>query len=520
MNGHPAIGIDLGTTFSAVAHLNPSGKAEIVPNSHGERVTASAVYFQSSGPVLVGAHAAAAAQGFPDRVVQWVKREMGDPAWAFRVDGSSYDAPTISAMILRKVKQDSEVVLGGYRHAVITVPAYFDEVRRKATMDAGKLAGIEVLAIINEPTAAALAYSASGQVRGRVLVYDFGGGTFDVSIVDIESEQSVKVVTSVGDHRLGGHDLDEALASHLDELFQREHGTPLIEDPASRAQALAKAETAKRTLSAMPVASPIELLRGTHAMSASLDRKTFEELTREYLVRTELLVEEALDEASSRPADIDAVLLVGGSTRVPAVRQLLERMFGKAPLRGINPDEAVALGAAIHAGKLLTERGLSDLPKDSREALKRMRLQDVTSHPYGTLSIDSAFGVETLRNTVMIPKNSPIPASQRKSFYTIHDNQAELRCTITQGEDPDPDFVNLIAEQVMNLPPNRPAGREVAVTFSYDANQRMSCDFLDVESGRSEHFDLDMARFEKDKLGANSLETSFDDIDFDDLNIE
>jgi len=512
-----AIGIDLGTTYSALATLNSSGKPEIVPNLDGERVTASAVYFQEDDSILVGQLAADAAAGDPERVIQHVKRCMGDSDWRVEQNGKNYSAVDISAMILKKIKQDAESTLGQIDQAVITVPAYFDEYRRKATMDAAEKAGLKVLRIINEPTAAALTYAKTGQCRGKVLIYDLGGGTFDVSIVDIRSPQEITVIASEGDHDLGGVNFDEALAEHLNELFHKEKGTYLKTEknaiPFRRAQA--EAERAKRKLSKIEQVSPIPLNFDEHWMNASVKRSEFESLIAEYITRTEMLIEDALFEANLKENDIEHVLLVGGSTRIPAIKKMLHKKFGKEPLSQVNPDEAVALGAAIQAGMLMHEQGQIELNEDAAAALRNTRLQDVTNHSFGTISVNEHHGAEALRNTIIIAKNTAIPKSKTESFYTINPGQTQVHCQITQGEDEDPKFVNIIAEGLLDLPPNRSAGLEVKVTYSYDANGRMSCEFLDVESGNRKKFDLDTA-----SRAMKNGESDIDEAAFDDLEIE
>lgn len=444
---------------------------------------------------------------------------MGNEEWTFELDGRSHSAVDISSLILRKLKQDAEQILNEVPAAVITVPAYFDEVRRKATMDAAKQAGLEVLRIINEPTAAALAYAASGTLTGTILIYDFGGGTFDVSIVEVRSSSDVAVMASEGDHRLGGYDLDLRLAEHFDTHFREEFGIGLLDDPLSRHESIQEAERVKRTLSKLE-SSPVSLRRAGQSTGLNITRKVFEELTHDLVVRTEMLVENALTEADLHSRDIDAVVLVGGSTRVPAVSALLQRMFNKDPIRTVNPDEAVALGASIQAAMILNDRGQSDLPAAAKAEIASMQLSDVTNHSYGTISLDEIGGVAMLRNSIIIAKNTPIPHSETKSYYTVADSQIQLKCEITQGEDDDPEFVNILAEEIMELPPDRPAGREVTVSFSYDANGRMSCDFKDVESGRTKHFDLDTQRpGQSAATDGPNIAAGFNDVDFSQLDI-
>ncbi|MCS6897782.1 MAG: Hsp70 family protein [Nitrospira sp.] len=512
----PAVGIDLGTTFSALAVINPAGKPEIVANREGERITASAVFFQRPDSIIVGQVALDAAAAYPERLVRWVKRKMGDPSWRFECDGKQYSAVDLSAMILKKVKQDAELTLGPLTHAVVTVPAYFDEVRRKATMDAAAIAGLEILRIINEPTAAALAYAAGGQVRGKCMVYDFGGGTFDVSVVDIISPQDVRVVASEGDHELGGHDLDRVLAKEFDSFFRQHKGVGLMDDVISRHQTMQCAEQVKRKLSSLQEVRPIPLSRGAHSVNASIDRTTFERIIKDYIVRTEMLVETALSAANLKASQIDHVLLVGGSTRIPAVQQMLKKKFGKDPVKAVNPDEAVALGAAIQAGILMHERGMSNLQPEVAKQLADTRLMDVTAHSYGTICVADVHGRERLRNSIIIRKNTRIPCTRSQSYYTISHDQRRIHCTITQGEDEDPEFVNVVAEDKMELPGGRPPGREIRITYSYDSNGRMSCEFLDMESGKRKVFNLDTAAQARGSIAVPALQ----DADFDDLKIE
>lgn len=488
------IGIDLGTTFSAVATINPAGKPEIVANADGDRITASAVTFLEDGTVIVGNHAADAAADAPERTVRWVKRHMGQAEWKVTIDGRNYSAVEISGMILDRVRRDAELVLGPITSAVITVPAYFDEFRRKATMDAAAYANLDVLRIINEPTAAALAYTTTGKISGNVLVYDLGGGTFDVSVVRADSPESMTVISSEGDHQLGGVDFDKVLAAMFNEAFLEQHGSPLIsgDNGAVEHAVMLEAERVKRKLTQMTTVQNITVRNGNTFTTTSVDRATFNARIRPLLVRTEMLVDDALDHASLKPSDINAVVLVGGSTRVPAVHDLLRTKFGQEPLRHINPDEAVALGAAVQAGMIMQENGtLVTVTDEAKMALSRVSLTDVTNHSYGTISVGEAHGREALRNTFIIPKNTPIPCTRTDMFYTMHDDQQIVQIKITQGEDEDPEFVNVITEGFMQLPPGRQRGCAIEVTYSYDANGRMSCTFKDVLSGRTQNFSLD-----------------------------
>jgi len=490
----PAIGIDLGTTFSSLAVVNEAGRPEIVPNAAGERATASAVWFnEDDGVVMVGREAVEAAGGYPDRVVRWIKRHMGDPEWSFEVDGKSYTAVDFSALILKKVVQDAEKTLGPIKKVVVTVPAYFDEVRRRATKDAAEAAGLEVLRIINEPTAAALAFAATGMVQGRCLVIDFGGGTFDVSIVDIESENSISVVASDGDHQLGGKNVDERLARHADELFEKEHGILLLDGDVSIENAtMAEAEKIKIALSKISKKPGMFQRDAKSLTDSTIERSTLEDLISDLISRMEMLVDGCIQEADLTIKDIDHVLLVGGSTRIPAVTNMLKAKFSMDPIENVNPDEAVSLGAALQAGMLLSERGEADLPPEIQAEYSKKSLRDVTAFSYGTLCIDMEEGsrIPKMINSIIIKKNTPIPVEKCKSFYTVHAGQTTIECTITQGEETDPEFVTTIDEGEMELPSNRDANKEVRVRYRYDADGIMSCEFVDVESKKTKEFQL------------------------------
>ncbi len=488
-----AVGIDLGTTYTVLSAINPAGKPEIIANRDGDRITASAVLFQADGTTVVGQHAAESAELEPERVVRWVKRHIGDPSWKFTLDGVDHTAVDLSAMILASVRDQAADVIGAFVQAVITVPAYFDEFRRKATMDAAAKAGIDVLRIINEPTAAALAYTTTGTVEGNVLVYDLGGGTFDVSIVRVDSPTQMTVIASEGDHQLGGVDFDRRLAIYFDELFKAEHSVSLLDgsDESAMQHTLVEAEKAKKKLTTVATANGVLLRRGDAVLMTSVDRATFTTRTADLLVRTEMLLDEALDAAALRSEDISNVILVGGSSRMPQVHDMLRKKFNREPLRHINPDEAVALGAAVQAGLILHEKGSYRNEATSATYLAHTKVTDVTNHSYGAIVIETEFTGARKRNSIMIRKNTPIPCSRTQTFYTLAPNQTIVSCQITQGEDEDPSFVNVIAEGELELPSGRPSGCEIRVTYRYDANGRMSCTYLDVLTGISKDFDLD-----------------------------
>lgn len=478
------VGIDLGTTFSAIAMLNSIGRPEIIPNCEGERITASAVYFdEEEGGVRVGIEAINSRQLNTSRAVRFVKRHMGTD-WTQTIDNHNWTPQEISSLILKKLKQDAEKEQGTISDVVISVPAHFDETRRKATMDAGTLAGLNVIGIVNEPVAAALFYAASHDISGRVLVYDLGGGTFDVTILDIKGKD-MKILCSQGDHALGGIDFDHNIIELFEQEYQKQCKTKLIQNDQDMAKFEDEAEDVKKTLSRRNSAKKILYGAGGSAR-VEITREQFEKSIESLIARTEMLIDVALDEAKSTTKDINKILLVGGSTRIPMVQERLTKKFGFAPEAAVNVDECVALGAAIHAGLTMLREKPETVPQGIAGGLRDVKLKDVCNHSYGTICapVDEQTGRHVVRNTVLLKKNTPLPCSMTQTFYTMADNQTELQVMITQGEDEDPDFVNKIATEIFELPGGRSAGRPIRVEYSYDANQRMHCEFEDQESGR------------------------------------
>jgi len=480
------IGIDLGTTFSALAVLNSIGKPEIVPNAEGERITPSAIFFdeEDSGVIRVGVEAINSRHLNPERSVRWIKRYMGDVDYRKSIDGRDWTAVELSSLILKKLVQDCSVERGEIRDAVISVPAHFDEVRRKATMDAGVMAGLNVVGIVNEPVAAALYYATTRSVQGRVLVYDLGGGTFDVTILDVNGQQ-IDIICSQGDHALGGVDFDNKILQMLEQAYRDKLNTELIGSQEDRAKYEDEAEDAKKTLSRRPSAR--KMLYGSAGnMRVEITRRMFEDAVSSLISRTEILLEVALEEAGTEPCGIDKVLLVGGSTRIPLVQKRLEKMFGSAPETAVNVDECVALGAALRAGLTVLRDRPRDVSAGIAGGLEDVKLKDVCNHSYGTICapIDKETGRRIVRNRIILKKNTALPCEASEMFYTLSDGQTEVEVTITQGEDTDPEYVNVIASQTFKLPPDRPAKRPIKVTYSYDVNQRMHCRFEDMDSGR------------------------------------
>jgi len=486
------VGIDLGTTFSSLAILNAIGKPEIIPNADGERLTPSAIFFDEEDAELirVGIEAINSRRLNAERAVRWIKRHMGDADYHRTIDNKDWTPEELSALILKKLRQECSVEHGEITDAVISVPAHFDEVRRKATMDAGTLAGLNVIAIVNEPVAAALYYATTRKVSGKVLVYDLGGGTFDVTIISVEDHQ-MDIICSQGDHALGGIDFDREILALLEQSYKDKFNTELINSDEDRAKYEDEAEDIKKTLSRRRIAKKM-LYGPAGSMRMEISREMFEQAVSSLMSRIDILLEVALEEADIKPSEIDKVLLVGGSSRIPLVRQQLKKMFGSAPETTVNVDECVALGAALHAGLTMLREKPEQVPAGISGGLGSINLVDVCNHSYGTICapIDKETGKRIIENRIILKKNTPLPCQDSQMFYTVSKGQTELEVTITQGEDNAPEYVNKIATNKLKLPPNRPAKCPVKVTYSYDLNQRMQCSFEDVESGQALEVDL------------------------------
>lgn len=474
MNGLAGVvGIDLGTTYSVVAHLDPLGRPTTVPNSAGDLLTPSVVLLGADGTV-VGKEAVRAAALEADRVVECVKRDMGAAHFRRPIDGKHLPPEVLSSYILRKLKADAERKLGPIRHAVITVPAFFDEPRRRATMNAGKLAGLEVLDILNEPTAAAIAFgyqegflsrrgSLAADRATKVMVYDLGGGTFDVTVMEIAGD-SFRAVATDGDVFLGGRDWDQKLVDLAAERFMREYREDPRQNPESLYDLFQAAEAAKRTLSERPKALLVVNHVGTR-FKTTVTREEFEEATRPLLERTRATAEIVIMQAGLAWADIDRVLLVGGSTRMPMVARMLEQLTGKRPDASVSADEAVAHGAALYADLLVQKRGLGP-------GHNRFSVTNVNSHSLGVAAVDAATGRRV--NKIIIPKNTPLPASVGKRFMTSKAGQRSVAVQVLEGESELPEACTQVGRCVVRgLPPRLPARWPVAVRYEYEENGRL-----------------------------------------------
>jgi len=499
------VGMDLGTTFSALAILNAIGKPEIVPNADGDRITPSAIFFdeENSDMTRVGVEAINSRHLNAQRSVRWIKRHMGDVKYRKNIDGKDWTPVELSSLILKKLKQECSAERGQIRDAVISVPAHFDEVRRKATMDAGTMAGLNVIGIVNEPVAAALYYATTRQVVGKVLVYDLGGGTFDVTIIDVKGHQ-MEIVCSQGDHALGGIDFDQKILEMLEQSYRDKFAAELINSDEDRARYEDEAEDIKKTLSRRPTAKKM-LYGPAGSMKAEITREMFEEAISSLVARTDILLEVALEEAGVEPSGIDKVLLVGGSTRIPLIQQRLEKLFGFGPETTVNVDECVALGAALHAGLTMLREKPDAVPAGIASGLKDINLTDVCNHSYGTICapIDKETGRRVIQNRIILKKNTPLPCESTQMFYTVSKGQTKLEVTITQGEDTAPEYVNKIATHKFELPPGRPAECPIKVTYRYDVNQRMHCSFQDLQSGRV--LEVDFCLDQNDKMSQSNV---------------
>jgi molecular chaperone DnaK len=479
----PPVGIDLGTTYSVVAHLDAAGRPVTVVNGVGDLLTPSALFVEDDG-VVVGKEAVKSRTLAPDRYIDCFKRDMGAAAARHKLCGFDVPPEILSALVLERLKQDAQRRLGPIRQAVITVPAFFDETRRKATQDAGRLVQLEVLDIINEPTAAALAYgyqqnrlgrdaadkvpSPCGRGQGEgalsqcVLVYDLGGGTFDVTILEIEGTRFRTLATD-GDVFLGGHDFDERLVNYLAERFLEIHGVDPRSDPQDAAQLWFDAQEAKHTLSERSKATAVLFHAGIR-MRVEITCQQFEDLTRDLLERTETTASLVVKQAGLNWRQIDRVLLVGGSGRMPMVGRMLRKVTGKEPDCSLSPDEVVAHGAALYAN-MLAGRAVS--------GQAACQLVNVNSHSLGVVAVHPRTKLKT--NVVLIPRNTALPCRAVRTFQTARADQRSVKVSIVEGESERPEACIALGDCVVrDLPAGLPKSTPVEVEYAYHANGRIA----------------------------------------------
>jgi molecular chaperone DnaK len=470
------IGIDLGTTNSCVAVME-GGEPTVIANAEGFRTTPSVVAFKKDGQRLVGDNAKRQAVTNAEGTVSSIKRHMGTD-YKVTIDGKSYTPQAISAMILQKLKADAEAYLGEkVTEAVITVPAYFNDAQRQATKDAGKIAGLDVKRIINEPTAAALAYGLDNENEQKIMVYDLGGGTFDVSVIEI-GDGVIEVLATSGDNRLGGDDFDKKIMDYMVADFKSKTGIDLSNDKMAMERVKAEAEDAKKKLSsATQVEISIPFItaneQGPQHLNMTLTKAKFDELTRDLVERTAVPVQNALKDAGITAAELSKVLLVGGSTRIPAVQDKVKQLTGHEPSKKMNPDECVALGASIQGGKLAGDAGAGEI-----------LLLDVTPL---SLSIETMGGIATR----LIERNTTIPTKKSQIFSTAADNQTAVDINVVQGERQFArDNKSLGQFRLDGIPPARRGVPQIEVTFDIDANGIVNVSAKDLGTGKEQHITI------------------------------
>lgn len=482
------VGIDLGTTNCAVAKLDETGRPVIVHNPDGSNITPSVISFSSDKKYDVG-EIARKSLGEKNTFGRF-KREMGTKA-EYEAFGVKHTPESLSALLLKKLKEDSENTIGKLEEAVVTIPANFANEAREATLHAAQKAGLNVKNIINEPTAAALYYAfhSGRELDGTYAVYDLGGGTFDVSIISVHGKD-VEVLATEGVSKLGGDDFDKALQKIVAQKYKDETNSDLDEEDYN----LIDAEEDKKSLSRRETVKIGIRSTGGRA-NFEIDQKDFEEAISSFIAQTEMLCETALDDANLTPNDISEVFLVGGSSRIPCIQKSVERVFKREPVSFANPDEVVALGAALYAAYKSDGKFLNSIQKQSVE---KISVAEITSKFFGTISVsmDNARDQLAQHNSIIIEKGEKIPCTKEESFFTMAEGQTAVNCVVTESntKETDPKFVKIIWEGDLELPAGRPANQEIVVRFSYDQNQVMKCSFIDVETDKKTEVDLTMGK--------------------------
>ena len=496
--GH-AVGIDLGTTFSSLAQLDDQGNPVSIPNEDDELETPSLVLLVEGGHVIVGPNRMRAAMEDPEHVVERIKRYMGESSFDRTFDGKKITPEFLSALILKKLRQDTEKRIGKIGNVVITVPYYFNDARRKATQDAGRIAGLNVVDIINEPTAATLTYAwhrselgAAAREGGRprmALVYDLGGGTFDVTCVRY-TPSHFRVLATDGDVHLGGVDWNDRLLDHVADEFKARHGDDPRSSPATVQMLRNDCDLAKLELSEN-MQTTITCRHAGKTISVQVTREQFETMTADLLQRTADTTELVLQQAGITAEKLDAVVMVGGSTLMPQVPRMLEPLLGQKPYDVISPHTAVAQGAAIHAAILdIKHRGeQSKLAEKVRMMLGSVKQENVNSHGLGVLATNPKTGKQT--NHMMIPRNTQLPAEVRQKFRTNHDGQQRVSVHVIEGDAPDPKACSELGKcSIIDLPADLPKGSPIEVTYAFDTAGRISVRAIDQTAGKLATIDI------------------------------
>ncbi|MGD9125827.1 MAG: Hsp70 family protein [Planctomycetia bacterium] len=493
------VGIDLGTTFSTIAQLDESGNPVALPNDEDSDETPSLILLTEDHHVIVGPNRMRAAMEDPDHVVERIKREMGDAQFHRTFDGHEITPEFLSALILKKLRQDAEKRIGKIGNAVITVPYYFNDVRRKATQDAGRIAGLNVVDIINEPTAATLTYAwHRGELGGtmefkkphRALVYDLGGGTFDVTVVEY-TPNHFRVLATDGDVRLGGVDWNDRILEFAASEFKDKHGVDIHESKQTIHTLRNDCDMVKLKLSEKDSAK-VTVRHGGKSLRVEITRDDFERMTADLLQRTADTTELVLEQAKVTAKSLDAIVLVGGSTLMPQVPRMLENLLGKKPYTELSPHTAVAQGAAIHAAILeVKERGeTSELAQKIRKRLESVQQENVNSHGLGIVANNPKSGKDI--NYVMIKRNTTLPFERTQQFRTQRDGQERVSIQVVEGDAPDPVACSLLGKcRIEGLPTDLPKGTPIEVTYAFDASGRISVRAKETSTGTEASIDIE-----------------------------
>ncbi len=493
------VGIDLGTTYSAIAQLDKDGNPAVIPNADDRPITPSVVLLGEDGHVMVGPSFERISIETPTHIIEAIKREMGNKNYFVEYQEKKLTPEFISALILKKLKQDAEKRVGPVANAVITVPYYFNDVRRKATQDAGRIAGLNVVDIINEPTAATLSYAWMKGELGRtdiksqektILVYDLGGGTFDVTVVRY-TPTHFRVLATDGDVMLGGLDWSRRLVDHVSEQFRQKFGSDPREDAETLRGFVQECEDAKRRLSTRAQV-PVTLYYKGQTLTVALTRNDFERMTADLLQRTRDTTELVLEQAGVSKKELDEVILVGGCTYMPVVEQMMREVCQRKPSRDLVPEEAVAHGAAIHAA-ILEAKETGAQGSLAQAVIKRLcavNTTDVNSHSLGVKITDPSDPSRKI-NHIMIPKNTPIPQKVEQRFVTTSPNQHSVHVYVLEGEAVDPDACTTIGDfRVSNLPSGLPAGSPVEVSYNYDTSGRIHASARELTGKKSASMEI------------------------------